>query len=183
MSGPPYGASASPGFSKFKYEPLDLSSKKASIRLAVLLPGPASSTIRVTLAQKAFADRPKYDALSYTWGRPNIVKGIELNGTRVDVRENLWSALVHLRNATEGRVIWIDALCIDQNSLEEKNHQVKLMAYIYSRAETVLVWLGPAADASAIVTKEGDSSVPFTLDRPYKPEIISLCNRSYWDRV
>ncbi|KAG0645581.1 hypothetical protein D0Z07_8647 [Hyphodiscus hymeniophilus] len=71
-------ASASPGFSNFKYEPLDLSSKRPSIRLAILQPGTTNSTVRVTLAHAAFADRPRYEALSYTWGAPNEVKGIEV---------------------------------------------------------------------------------------------------------
>jgi hypothetical protein len=115
---------SSHGFANFKYEPLNLSSMKSSIRLAVLLPGPRPSTVRITLVNTAFAERPRYEALSYTWGRPGMLKGIELNGQRVDIRENLWKALVQLRYTDHGRILWIDAICINQADLEERNHQV-----------------------------------------------------------
>jgi len=38
--------------------------------------------------------------------------------------------------------MWIDALCIDQESHEEKSHRVRLMGKIYEGAEKVIVWLG-----------------------------------------
>ena len=44
---------------------------------------------------------------------------------------------------------WIDALCINKASIEEKSHQVAMMRKIYSSASFVLVWLGPEADDSA----------------------------------
>jgi hypothetical protein len=115
MVAPPPGVPASHGFKNFKYEPLDLSSNKPSIRLAVLHAVAISSAIRITLATAAFADRPRYEARSYTWGRPDVLKGIALNGIRVDIRENLWDALVNLRDAREDRVLWIDAICIQPN--------------------------------------------------------------------
>lgn len=134
--------SAPSGFADFQYETLKLSSTKPSIRLAVLQPGTRESSIRIKLVYKAYADQPKYEALSYVWGRPDSVKSVELNGTRVEIRENLWFALVHFRNSTEERTLWIDAICINQVNLQERSEQVQLMAYIYSRAEKVLVWLG-----------------------------------------
>jgi len=139
MAAPPPGVPASHGFKNFKYKPLDLSSNKPSIRLAVLHAAGISSTIRITLATAAFADRPRYEALSYTRGRPDVLKGIELNGVRVDIRENLWDALVNLRDAREDRVLWIDAICINQADVEERNRQVELMAYIFGRAKKVIV--------------------------------------------
>lgn len=130
------------GSANFQYETLKSSTDKPSTRLAVLQPGTRDSSVRVKLVHKTFAEKPKYEALSYTWGRPDVVKGIKLNGTRVEVRENLWYALVHLRSATEERYLWIDAICINQADLEERSEQVQLMTHIYSRATKVLVWLG-----------------------------------------
>ncbi|KUJ09719.1 HET-domain-containing protein, partial [Mollisia scopiformis] len=111
-------------------------------RLAVLQPGSRTTSIRVKLVHTTFADRPKYEALSYAWGRADVVKGVELNGRRVEIRVNLWLALVHLRRTKEERLLWIDAICINQADLEERSEQVQIMAYIYSRAKRVLVWLG-----------------------------------------
>ncbi|KAM0436147.1 hypothetical protein ACHAPT_003039 [Fusarium lateritium] len=45
-------------------------------------------------------------------------------------------------------VLWVDQVCIDQNNHAEKADQVLLMAEVYTKAEQVLVWLGPEADRS-----------------------------------
>lgn len=199
MAAHPPGVSSSQGFPNFKYEPLDLSSKRPSIRLAILQPGTKGSTVRITLAQTAFADRPRYEALSYTWGPPGVVKGIELNGIRVDVRENLWSALVHLRDARQERGLWIDAICINQADIEERNHQVKLMAYIFARAEEVLVWLGPMKPETRLEPKTTSRLYEISQILPNRQreqemedtawaeqeqqELVRLCRQPYWKRV
>ena len=58
---------------------------------------------------------------------------------------NLQSTSVEFQNSSRRNVfefLWIDALCIDQASTVEKNHQVQRMGHIYSRAEQVIAWLG-----------------------------------------
>jgi hypothetical protein len=40
------------------------------------------------------------------------------------------------------RILWVDAVCIDQQNDDEKAHQVASMASIYARANRVIVWLG-----------------------------------------
>lgn len=39
--------------------------------------------------------------------------------------------------------IWIDAICINQDGYDERNHEVLKMGRIYGQAETVVAWLGP----------------------------------------
>lgn len=69
----------------------------------------------------------QYEALSYEWGDPEKPPMfIELNGEKRSVRENLWWALWNLRDEKDVRILWIDALCIDQDNELEKNHQVSL---------------------------------------------------------
>jgi hypothetical protein len=41
-----------------------------------------------------------------------------------------------------GSFRWYDALCINQDDVLEKNHQVALMSEIYSKASNVAIWLG-----------------------------------------
>lgn len=41
------------------------------------------------------------------------------------------------------KLIWVDAICINQNDVEEKSAQVSMMDVIYSRATVVIAWLGP----------------------------------------
>jgi hypothetical protein len=83
-----------------------------------------------------------YEALSYVWGNPNETLPINVNGSQIPVTVNLHSALLHLRDRSIERIIWVDAICIDQSSNEERGQQVQLMAKIYSKAHRVIVWLG-----------------------------------------
>ncbi|KAK5689813.1 hypothetical protein LTR97_012572 [Elasticomyces elasticus] len=64
------------------------------------------------------------------------------------VTENLLSALVNLRRPDSERMLWVDAICINQNNIPERNDQVRKMGSIYSHAQRVLVWLGLATEAS-----------------------------------
>lgn len=92
-------------------------------------------------------DEPAYSALSYVWGDPAITRTVLVNGERVNVTTNLASALEHAPKHLEGANVaprlWADALCINQDDPNEKNHQVPFMKDIYSQAEIVICWLGP----------------------------------------
>ena len=77
-------------------------------------------------------DGPSYEALSYVWGDESVRAPILANGVLTTVTTNLESALRHLRLPDEARVMWVDALCIDQNDMSERNHQVSIMGEIYS---------------------------------------------------
>jgi hypothetical protein len=85
--------------------------------------------------------RPQYEALSYVLG-PTEMKSISLNGQSCDVRENLFDALVNLRHENQQRTLWVDAICINQDDMKERNHRVSRMGSIYSQAEKVVAWLG-----------------------------------------
>lgn len=73
--------------------------------------------------------QPRYEALSYCWGPDVIYDSIEINGHQVPVRRGLWAALHHLRYLSGGkeRVLWIDAICINQDDLSERSHQVAIV--------------------------------------------------------
>ncbi|OAL51695.1 HET-domain-containing protein [Pyrenochaeta sp. DS3sAY3a] len=83
-----------------------------------------------------------YEALSYVWGDKKRRADISCNGQIVSVTVNLFDALRRLRLRHKPRVIWADAICIDQESDSEKSCQVPLMGKLYSSAERVVVWLG-----------------------------------------
>ena len=81
--------------------------------------------------------------------RPNRKSEILMDAARqmttqkaFHVRPNLYQALEQLRSKKRDIVLWVDALCINQENEIEKTEQVKKMARIYSRAHRVLVWLG-----------------------------------------
>jgi hypothetical protein len=98
-------------------------------------------------------DTIPYDALSYTWSGTHKTHTVKVDGKYLDVTENLHSALQHLRSETVDKVLWIDAICIDQSNERERGHQVQQMCKIYSQAEEVIVWLGQATRKTNILLK------------------------------
>jgi len=127
------------------YQPLDPAT--AEIRFVTIQPGDWTDKIKCTLMPASLDDQPSYEALSYVWGDPNVRKDIYLNGLPFKVTANLESALRHLRLKGE-RTIWIDAICINQNDLDERTSQVRIMGKIYGRAVKTVIWLGDARPGS-----------------------------------
>jgi ankyrin repeat protein len=129
----------------YAYEPLDL--EECSFRLIRLLKGDYGpiycEVFRASLHSSE--DTIGYEALSYTWGSSDKLYEIETNGKKFPVARNLFQALGHLRLQHQDRILWIDAICIDQSNLDERGHQVRQMSSIYQRAEQVIVWLGQAS--------------------------------------
>lgn len=87
-----------------------------------------------------------YNALSYAWGDPFPTADIVLNGSRMTVTANLESALRHLRDLpmpeAQGLPVWVDAICINQDDLKERNEQVQIMRDVYRKAHRVISYLG-----------------------------------------
>jgi len=84
----------------------------------------------------------RYEALSYTWGTKKHGRPVLLFEESIEITENLYIALQNLRRKDHERIIWVDALCIDQSNLGERTQQVSLMGSIYKKAWNVIIWLG-----------------------------------------
>ena len=94
-----------------------------------------------------------YIALSYAWGPDKNHRKINLNGIDTEVRPNLYAALLELRKSQwvrRGIRLWIDALCINQEDIEEREQQVGIMRSIYEFSWQVVVWLGPETDTTSL---------------------------------
>jgi hypothetical protein len=89
---------------------------------------------------------------------------------------------------------WIDAICIDQTSVLERNHQVQMMREIYCNAESVYVWLGEEdkaahSDAAMVYLEKRDAFEAATIRTKtfWTPQqakaVLSLCQRPYWTRI
>ncbi|KAH7156179.1 heterokaryon incompatibility protein-domain-containing protein [Dactylonectria macrodidyma] len=124
----------------FQYEAFDLD--RPGFRLLRLQAG--TGPIRCHVFQAYLDDESliPYESLSYCWGSNLLTDEIFVNGKVLPVTSNLAEALPHLRHVNEDRILWIDAICIDQSNVRERGHQVGCMGHIYSRAERVLIWLG-----------------------------------------
>jgi hypothetical protein len=92
------------------------------------------------------SQKTEYAALSYVWGIQMSPQQVMVNSRTMCVTANLDCALRHLRYPQSSRVLWVDALCINQTNNLERNSQIQMMGNIYSSASTVLIWLGPGED-------------------------------------
>jgi hypothetical protein len=142
--------------STHKYTALD--ETKREIRLLHLLPSltiqagdkPSNDVIHCTFSLASLSAPPAFEALSYAWGDTKGVIRIQLHGNDVLITANLHCALRHLRYADRERILWVDALCIDQGNLDERTSQVDQMRYVYSLAQRVVVFLGDSCEGSDI---------------------------------
>src|SRR4051794_38739048 len=110
------------------------------IRVLVLSPGTPSTpiTCSTTTVPLFSSPPPYYEALSYVWGSPLDPEHISFNGHEgFPVTRNLFIALKYLRFPDRERVLWVDALCINQKDVSERNEQVRLMGEVYGRASEV----------------------------------------------
>lgn len=132
------------------YRSLDAECRE--IRILELLAGSFDEDISCKLSYtKLQSPGPvPYEALSYVWGKTDFTEPLELDGSPVFVTKNLALALRHLRPEAGGRPrrIWVDALCINQDDVAERNHQVTLMKDIYSHCTADLAWLGPDSSSN-----------------------------------
>ena len=123
--------------------PSQLDPERKEIRLMLLCPASFHSPLYgYLLPFVPLAQAPDYAALSYVWGSSTPTSRIYLNGRTHPINDNLDSALRHVRDVAVVRAVWVDALCINQGDIVERNQQVEIMRDIYANASQVLVWLG-----------------------------------------
>jgi hypothetical protein len=114
-----------------------------SIRIVKIDPGDEQTeSVQLSIFQARLRDRPKYEALSYEWGNDMCDNLVVCDGQELQVKTNLAAALKHVRLSDESRCMWIDAICIDQENIPERNQQVSMMRDIYAQADGVLIWIG-----------------------------------------
>ena len=124
----------------YVYDELDLDA--GDIRILKLLRGSGNQPINCEIASYASTDRPVYRALSYAWGAPGNEFPIILNGKAFKTRPNLYNFLKQKRYPDKDLSLWIDAVCINQNDVAERNYMVSIMDRIFSEAELVYAWIG-----------------------------------------
>uniref|UniRef100_A0A8H7K1W5 Heterokaryon incompatibility domain-containing protein n=1 Tax=Bionectria ochroleuca TaxID=29856 RepID=A0A8H7K1W5_BIOOC len=83
-----------------------------------------------------------YEALSYAWGETLPKFDVKVNGFGFQIGGNLHSALRQLRYQDQRRRLWVDAICINQDDIQEREEQVSMMRGIYGTARSVIAWIG-----------------------------------------
>ncbi|KAK1832045.1 heterokaryon incompatibility protein-domain-containing protein [Podospora conica] len=168
------------------YSPID--SAKGEIRLLIVEPATTYDSPLVCQLQSAFlspghhgqngtpSHGPHFEALSYTWGLPGVMCDIQLNGQKLPIQENAAAALRRLRftgaNKTP-RKLWVDAICINQADIREKEGQLMLMRKIYEEAEQVCVWLGEPTESTALAIHDLQNEFGVALTATTEKSIVN----------
>lgn len=127
------------------YPPLD--NAQGQIRLLRVLTG-SSTEICCHLKVFQIYETRDYKALSYCWTRAEASERITVNGQPFWIRPNLRDFLKLLKTGKRNQWIFVDAMCINQDNIDEKGHQIPLMRHVYENAKQVVVWLGKEEEAS-----------------------------------
>jgi hypothetical protein len=157
---------------EFSYIPLP----GTAIRLITLQPSVNfNSDLSCGISSWSLLENPQYEALSYTWGTSVKSSFVYLDGEHFEIIANLESALRHLRLPHEPRVLWVDAICIDQANLYERGQQVSIMGTIYSDAQNVLFWLGQSGHLCGKTME--------VLNFPFSPKFDVVLDKSALDLI
>ena len=156
----------------YVYDELDPTRKQ--IRICLIHPGAFEDPIKCILRTVSLNDGPQYETLSYAWGAPVLDHTVLVDGAVLNVTKNLHNALQYLRRQQRpfsedgyessgnsafktdvttsswdpeaSRVLWADAVCINQADVDERASQVNLMGDVYRRGIRLHVWIGTAEE-------------------------------------
>lgn len=146
-----------------------------------------------------------YTALSYVWGTVHESHTLKLSKGTIAIGTNLDHALRDLRLFKQPCRIWVDAICIYQADLEERNHQVQQMRDIYAAARNTVIYLGQQGSNTCLSAwnflernsswawnhdLEVDATIPSTIDErltSFRGELADVENdvlvRSWFRRL
>lgn len=167
-------------------------SDQNTIRLILLQPSPhLEAELRCSLIQASLEEleddiTEHYVALSYVWGDPTLSCSALVDGRRVRITPSLDCALRHLREPKRVLRLWADGICINQNDVEDRNQQVRLMGSVYTLAQHTVIFLGPShpesdaviqfiaaqKDWKALTTSPSAEVLPDELDAVLKSRIL-----------
>ena len=193
MTSQPDASSAATAQRVYSTAPLNYTERE--MRLVELQQNDTSEKLKCVLRPYPVeGPHPPYIALSYAWGSDVGYADIELNGSSFSVAWNLWHFLHQMTLCEKFQTYWIDAICIDQMNLRERNHQVQMMRQIYSNAESVYAWLGVEDKANHsntamtfLAKREVFEANTVYTKRFWTPRqakaMLSLCERPYWTRI
>lgn len=122
------------------------------IRLLELVP---NKPLCIRVIHARLRDAPRYAALSYTWGENIFDHDLLIEDQVLHITKNLSDALIELTPfiTQQGLLLWVDAVCINQDDVDERGRQVTIMDRIYKTSNMVLVWLGKSTEQSDLAMK------------------------------
>lgn len=191
-------ANLSPLCDQYRYEPLET---EDTVRILVLEPADHfESPLRCSIYQSrrdpesTSASGCEYSAVSYTWGDCELSHQLFVHGFTVDTQSwrclpitaSVDSLLRHFRVSYKARMLWIDAICLNQKDETEKTQQIPLMGRIYSDAKRVHIWLGNdevyRAQQAFRVIRNTEREDHWKVTREEMECLVGLFNRPWFYR-
>ncbi|KAL3426540.1 HET domain-containing protein [Phlyctema vagabunda] len=191
---------------RINYRPID--EKSNDIRLLRLHSRRSGEIPSCEIFHASLDGEVGFKALSYTWGDASLRGVVKVDGQAIAVTRNLSEALGDIRGMQSDKIVWVDALCIDQANIRERSHQVRKMGRIYQEAKCVDVWLGRPSRAlnngadggyletlkwihDMIIRKsefEDNTSVVSEMLRTPEGQLkwldlLAICHMPYWNRL
>ncbi|CAI6099219.1 unnamed protein product [Clonostachys chloroleuca] len=117
-------------------------------RVFQLAPGSGDDPLKGHLQTVDITSPPfSYEALSHHPGLANDPSAfLWIQNHAVPIRPNLEAALLALRDPEQPRALWVDALCVNKDDVDEHSRQVRDMSIIYKQASRIIAWLGPKTE-------------------------------------
>jgi hypothetical protein len=183
----------------YKNYPLSANTTRVLRLLPPIFPD-LSDVISCQLSVISLDNPPEYRALSYVWGDPSETKIILVDNAAFRVRINLWNFLAQMRAERYWDALWIDAICINQDNLQERCDQVSIMGQIYLTAADARAWLGAGTETYLLAMQRLadtnwptcdqilDRNRPSLLNEPFATDewlapVLDLLNHEYWSRI
>jgi Heterokaryon incompatibility protein (HET) len=134
-------------------------------------------------------DGIEYYALSYYWGAPSVMETILVDGIEVQIRKTVFRFLQQLTYHFGSILVWLDALCINQKDVHERNWQVSMMGDLFKSAAGVYAWLGEGdGDCDYAISYAAQVDQPSSITKEFDENAVHeyfghLLQRPYWTRV
>lgn len=122
----------------YLYKPL--SDVEDAIRLVRIKAESDDGLIRGTLIG-GIVGEDAFVALSHVWGTELPTCRVLIDDQDFWIRPNLYDFLLHAQTHMIDIDLWIDAICVNQHNVHEKNNQVSMMGKIFRNADKVVAWL------------------------------------------
>ena len=161
------------------YATLPLDPTAQEIRLLTLWSGQTGDELICSLSKVSLLDSPKYVAVSYAWGDLADTKTIIISTmvspeggdvlvAKLYVTNNLEAALRNFHDANFAVLFWIDAVCVNQRDIAERNAQVQTMGQIFQSALFTSIWLGDGGargqEAMALIQRIVENGMSVVAD-------------------
>ena len=171
----------------YHYSPLEHSLNFRLIRLWLKPSESREPSLACEFSYHSIDQPPLYSTLSYTWASPDLDNEktvIYTAGSALFIQPNLaaWIMTHGIPLASQGRLFWIDQICIDQSNISERGEQVRLMKEIYAKSSKLFVWLGPGSEESTLALETMDRAGRVLHDINHDPHCHQLSSDEYYAR-